>query len=301
MPDDRFIHRRAGHGERSNILSDLEHRVWIQMMLSADDFGILRASAVTLQADNDNLANRPARMIERCISAVVKTGLFLTFDHQRRTYAYQPDWQTWQKVAYPRTTNNPKPTPEALAQCDEPTQKLFAAYPGGAGRKRKERSGDGSENVPETVSDGSPLMRAGGRAKRLTANGERLMANGSEGGLGETGPPMDVWFNDLCAKYPQERVTRGLLTQQAFVKELTDYASGEFVAWALMQANLELNRASHEWRVKGMIPKLEKYLRDGLWRNVLPADPPAAERMDKSTAITLQGAAEFLREGKRGA
>lgn len=176
MPDDRFLHKRAGHSEKVNLLTDLEYRVWTQYLLSADDFGVMRGTHHKLQADNDHLSNRPARVIQRCIDALVACGLIRRFEHQGKPYVYQHDWQSWQKVSYPRTTDNPKPPAAALEACDQNTQGLFLLHPGGAGRTRREHS----QNIPETLPENSPLMRASAPAKRLTANGlgERQEANG---------------------------------------------------------------------------------------------------------------------------
>jgi hypothetical protein len=52
--------------------------------------------------------------------------------------------------------------------------------------------------------------------------------------------------------------------------------------WAEMRANLESQKASHEWGVKGMAPKLEKWLRDGLWKH--PAFTPKAPSSGKTGA-----------------
>jgi hypothetical protein len=112
---------------------------------------------------------------------------------------------------------------------------------------------------------------------------------------------MDVWMRQLQSTYPAHRVTRGRLTEEAFLDALSTYPAGAHVGWTLMQATLELNKASHEWNVKGMIPRLEKYLRDGLWQNALPTAAPVAERLSKSTLKTASGAAEFLEDERRGA
>jgi hypothetical protein len=301
LPDDRFIHRKAGHGQKPNLLTDLEFRVWIQYMSSADDFGVMRGTHHQLQADNDHLASRPAKVIQRCLNRIVTVGLLRAFEHQGKPYVYQHDWQTWQKVAYPRGTNQPAPPPEAIAKCDEPTRKLFAVHPGGAGRKRLERS----ENVSETVQESSPLMRAGGRAKRLTANGERLTANGSEGGPGGTldvgdPPPMDVWARELVNAYPaQGRCGWNLVERPLFDVLMADGGIPPVVAWHALLGRLEAQKRSYQWLVKQMIPRLDKWLREGLHLQELPEHPPSTLVSEKSARVITSGNA-FVAGGANG-
>lgn len=293
MPDDRFIHRRAGHSQKVNMLTDLEHRVWIQYILSADDFGVMRASALTLQADNDHLANRPKAMVQRCIDALVKAGLVHSFEHQNRRYVFQHDWQTWQKVDYPRTTNEPKPPDESVAICDDATRQLFDLHPGGARRKRGEHSG----KVPGIVAEHSPLTRAGAPAKRLTAPGDRLTANGSEGGVGETDPPpIDIWARELVNLYPAQGRCGWNLVERPLFDALHVPGATVDEAWSGLKARLEQHKRSHQWRMKGMIPRLDKWLREGLYLQELPEDAPVAEQLSSKTSRTLAAAAQVMRE-----
>ena len=149
MPDDRFIHRRLGHSERVNSLSDFEFRVWTQYVLSSDDFGVMRFTPATLQADNDALAGegKKAKAVQRALERLAILGLIRTFVHQSRTYCYQHDWQDWQKVEYPRATLHPKPPTDGMSPA---TVKLFAKFPGGWGRKVPQTSAECSPNVPQT-------------------------------------------------------------------------------------------------------------------------------------------------------
>ena len=302
MPDDRFIHRRAGHSQKVNSLTDLEHRVWIQYLLSADDFGVMRGTHHPLQNDNDHLANRPAKAIQRCLAALVTSGLIQRFEHQGKPYVYQHDWQTWQKVSYPRTTTQPCPPLEALSDCDAATQELFRLHPGGAGKRRTERPvntygpfQEHSENVPEIVPEDSPLTRASAPAKRLTANGTRLTANGSEGGPGETVLPLDVAFQQFVAAYPGQGRCASHLAMTAFVDVLHGGAildpQREFTA---LLERLEGHKRSHQWRVKEMIPRLDRYLREGLHLQELP-EHPVASLVSEKTARTLTSGAQFVR------
>lgn len=303
MPVDRFLHPRCGHSVKIAALNSDQYRVWTQYILSADDFGVMRYSAITLRDENAYLESKPEKVVSKWLDAVVASGLIHTFTHQGRAYVYQRDWQTWQKVEYPRATLAPCPPIEEIAECDEFTQLLFQLHPGGRGERfvwpRKKSSAR-----PEKSPDGPDESSTNARAQaRVVANGKRPSANGSgsEGGLGEPAPRMDRWWLEAVDAYPEARRSSGFRAQQAFVDEMSAYPGGPHVAWAKFRANLAVNIASHEWRVKGMIPYLDKYLADGRWKNTLPASGPAAERLSATTQATMEGAAEFIAEGRRGA
>jgi len=88
-------------------------------------------------------------------------------------------------------------------------------------------------------------------------------------------PPLDVWLAQLQDDYPQNRVTYGHMTEQGFVDAFQKDPRPARVVWAEMRSNLENQKAGHEWRVKGMAPKLETWLRDGRWKQRHEVDPPA--------------------------
>lgn len=157
MPADRMLHPRLGHSKKVNLLTDQEFRVWVHYLLAADDFGVMRCEAVALQAGSDHLANRPRKAVQRSLERLVGVGLIRTFEHQGRVYVYQPDWQDWQHIGYPRATINPCPP---LDECSDKTRALFVRH---------------SANIPETLPEHSDPSRA-----RETAHGLRLPANGPE-------------------------------------------------------------------------------------------------------------------------
>lgn len=162
MPADRLFHPRAGHSRKVNALSDFEFRVWWTYELAADDFGVMRRSAVVLQAANDVLAKRAPRVVEKALDRLVEVGLLIAFRHQDESFVCQLDWQDFQKVRHPRESHQPTPPPEILARCSGETRALFLR-----------RFGNSSETDPS-------LAGAGGRE---TANGQRLTANGRGSGV----------------------------------------------------------------------------------------------------------------------
>src|SRR5690349_5254975 len=124
MPADRTFDRGLGGGARLNRLTDFERGVWFVYVLAADDFGVMRFSAITLQETAEWLEQKPKRVIERALERVSGVGLIQTFSHQGRVYCFQTNWQTYQKVEYPRPTAQPKPTDDLIATCDEETRLL---------------------------------------------------------------------------------------------------------------------------------------------------------------------------------
>jgi hypothetical protein len=125
MAQDRLFHKRLGHSEKVNRLTDFEYIVWGCYILSADDYGVMRAAAVTLQADHDRLTEKPQKAVQGALETIIDIGLIVPFEHQGRRYVCQPDWQDFQKVRYPGQSHNPVPPPEVLDRCTAPTRKLF--------------------------------------------------------------------------------------------------------------------------------------------------------------------------------
>lgn len=172
MPDDRMIHRRMLRGDRIASLTDFERGVWLAYQLLADDFGVMRFSAIDLQKAVW-LETKPQKTIQRAFQAVVDTGLIHVFQDGGRTQVYQRDWNSWQKVRHPRTTIEPCPPAEELLKCDVATQALFRQH----SRCPPEFLQKDSGNVSEIVPQHSGFTRAPALAN-ANGNGERLEANG---------------------------------------------------------------------------------------------------------------------------
>ena len=262
MPADRLLHPRAGKSHKVSMLTDLEYRVWTQYLLSSDDFGVMHATTHAIQNDNLHLALRPAKLIKRCLEALISAGLVHRFEHQGQPYVFQTDWQRWQKVEYPRATINPCPSGTDLEACDDATRDLFTKHPGGQRKTvRPKDAPSDSERTSQMHTEDVPSMRAGPPAKRLTANGLRLEANGER---------LDVAFRSFQSAYPPQRRKGGILLEQAFVTQAAR-AGGP----SALMAALENHKASGQWQDPKLVPGMDTWLNEERWRQQL--EPPTAK------------------------
>lgn len=293
MPADRLFHPRLGHSEKVTGLSDLEFRVWATYILAADDYGVMRMSAVTIQAADDALANRAAKAIDAALKRMVTIGLLSAFDHQGRRYVYTPTWQNHQRVKHPRDTMQPAPPDDGGdGGCSPATQKLLEQHPSNRTEGFPKERGNISETVVQEKSELGSLARAHGRE---TANGKRQTANGSEGVQGDS-PPMDVWARELISLYPAQGRCGWNLVERPLFNALCGDERGPLLAWDALKATLEQHKRSHQWRMKGMIPRLDKWLREGLYLQELPEKASASEQLTPRTSRTLAAAAEIMKE-----
>ena len=316
MPSDRLFHPRLGHSVKVSSLSDLEYRVWTTYVLAADDFGVLRASPVAIQAASTALEQRPSRTMTKCLDRLIAVDLVRTFTHQGDRYLYQPDWQEFQKVRFPARTMCPLPLDTEVSA---PTAQLWDKHPGGRrtddGRASDERPSDDSRTTVARPTDDSRVTASPARGgDRETANGLRLTANGSTGeesekgdrlrrapsrGLQRSGDDLQANFARFWAAYPHKvgkDAARRVFTRLAPDNDLTDR----------MVAAVEQHCASEQWQKDGgqFIPHPRTWLKHGRWKDegvtLATIDAPATGHVSPRRAAMEHAAAEVIAAAKRG-
>ena len=126
-----------------------------------------------------------------------------------------------------------------------------------------------ARSAPEVPAEVTPNTASASPSASASATPDKVKES--------TPPPFDRWLIQLQEDYPQNRVTYGFMTSSGFFDVFQKDPRPPAEVWAEMRNNLENHKASHEWRVKGMAPKLEKWLLDGLWKQRHEAEPPAKE------------------------
>lgn len=295
MPEDRLFHSCLGHSDKVNALTDFEEIVWRDFINTADDFGVMRFSPVTLQSKFDRLDRRSARTVQKALERVRAVGLVFLFDHQERSYCYQRDWQEWQHVRYPRETKQPLPPPSEQLLCNRHTRWLFEHHPGGCKldawkapklwRPDVKAWGKGPDSHPDSFpeQDSEKQTRVD-----LDLNVDLDLSHMSTR-IPAGGPPLDelldVFLRDI---YPKQGYARNWETEQAWVAAFA--GQGVMEQYAVLVAAVAQQTRSIQWR-EGKIPLVTRWLKEQRWNQVLPEPGP---HRDKKTTQLQASSEEFL-------
>jgi len=284
-----MFHPRLMGSKKVTSLTALEQVVWRDLILIADDFGVLIDRVAVLQGPDKFLAGIPADEVGRAMRNVVKVGLFLAFEHQEEGFLCDPTWQTFQKIKYPRRTFLPLPGPAVLARCDEPTVKHYAAFHPLRSEVTVSEFFRKFLKSRQKTRDPQPTLPLSNT--RLMANGKRLTADEEEGGLGE-GPSLEDGFREFYQEYPR--------------KEAPDRARKAYAS--------ARRRASHEAILAGLraqLPTLQAcerrfqphpatWLNDGRWANEVAQPERPMGAMTRANVSTLQQFIEREQGGRPG-
>ncbi len=264
-------------------LNDLEYRVWTDYELVADDFGVLPYSPSMVRAGNPALAARPEPVIQSALNTLVTVGLVLRFEHQGQSFICDPTWQKFQKIERPRRTHYPLPDPATMERCTAETILLFARYhPAASAFPFPKLFANARRIVAKCLRKSRTEDRTTrGLSSRLTANGKRLTARGSEtgGGAGEPEPTFEAFYRPYPRKAGRDAAAR------AWASAITRAAPAEILA-GLMRQLPELTS-----REPKFIPHPATWLNQGRWQDEVA--PRSLVR-----PATAQAVREFVARGE---
>jgi len=109
---------------------------------------------------------------------------------------------------------------------------------------------------------------------------------------------MDVCARELVNLAPPEGRCSWHLVESPLFNALTDkqLAPTPRESWEVLKARLEVHKRSHQWRMKGMVKRLDRWLAEGVYLAEPPEDGPAAERLTPRTTRTAAAVAEIMKE-----
>lgn len=189
MAGQRLSHPEQGLSRKVTALSDFEFRVFEQVKLSSDDFGVMPYTSTILRANNLRLRKATEKQVWDALRRIVQLKLLIVFDHQDESYVCAPQWQKWQKLSFPRKTPYPCPPADALDQCEPETRYLFSFHPGARKiPKQKPESLQSESGITsgELLEDSKP--QGAGIPANANANANANEFSSSEGSLRETKP-----------------------------------------------------------------------------------------------------------------
>lgn len=309
MPGQRMSHPEQSTSKKVTGLDDFQFRVFEQVKLSSDDFGVMPYSSTVLRADNLRLRKATEKQVFDALRHLVKVELLIVFEHQDEAYVCAPVWQTWQQIRFPRKTSRPKPSPEILARCDEATQELFRQHPGGRHKQSGQipnNSGQTSElsgNVPDNIPsrDGSKARHSGAVVPAsANANADaHADANAGESARGDRAAPLIVsplaWGNkhsDHVAGFCDWKCFPTDQAQQ-FAAQLAEHES-----LTPEQTMEDVRRWALSVRASGVIPTGKMYdFWNGQWEGTHGSSQPVTDGAAGRQARTKQRLSRFVEDG----
>lgn len=126
-----MIQPGQGFSRKLTSLTDFEYRVFEQVKLCSDDFGVMPYTPAHVRSQNRRLRRATESVVLSALRQIVSAGIYVVFEHQDEQYLCHRKWQEHQTIDYPRVTHYPKPPADVLARLTPATQYLFQFHPGG--------------------------------------------------------------------------------------------------------------------------------------------------------------------------
>ena len=263
MPADRLTHPRIGRSRKVTAITDFEYRVWDTYRWTADDFGVMPKSAVTLRGENDALRDQHTDAeVAAALQRLIDVDLIVEFDHQGAPFVCSLTWNEHQKIKYPRQTHLPAPPPQLVDRMEVTERKFFRKFHKFFKKSRASRARAGGKRLTLTANANANANGTGEESEK----GDRLRRAPSRGL--QRGGDLQANFERFWAVYPRKvgkEAARRVWRQLAPDNDLTDR----------MIAAAEVQQTSAQWRKDDgqFIPHPKTWLREGRWKDegVAPA------------------------------
>lgn len=294
MPIERLLSPRVGSGHKIEQLSSNEYRIWTIYLLAADDYGVMPLMASKIQGADRWSSKQTAAFVLKALLRLIAVQLVRRFDVNGDAFIFSANWQEHQHIRRPRRTIYPAPPPPLVEECERETRTMFHSRK--ISEEQPQRYGHPPDILPPDNGNISACSRELQQQLQQQPSAIAPVLGGGPEGAAPCDVPLDVWFRELLALYPKQAVSIGRMTEDAWFEVFRTDMRHAAEIWDEMQTHLENQKRGYQWRVKGMVPKLEKWLREGLWKQLHDEHPPSAVVSEK-TAHTLTAAAAFIRGG----
>ena len=191
--------------ERTARLTHVEWRLFVSLLLLADDYGNLRAA--TERIHGAALWAHPREDLAKVLDGLVLAGLVVLYVVAGQRYAHISGWNKHQKVDHPG-----KPLCPALSEGSRITRETVANVPEtlAPDQDQDHDLGSGNSLSPSRGSDSGQIARSNGEAKKWTARkwlslfGKRWISvyGGLAYGGGDTTAKAVAQLEDILAALP---------------------------------------------------------------------------------------------------
>ena len=178
-------------GKVLKLRSDLATLLWIGIIASTDDEGIIELDADVLKSSLNIKA--PVEDVDQCLSLMTERGMLVPYQHDGQTFAFLPRFYRHQTLDRPSPSKHSRPPDAILCQHEAYVAARNAAFASNRSRHKDEFSPS-----PEPVQD---------KSRTCPAETKRNEPNGSEAKICQSSlPPVrgDFRVRPAPPKWPQD-------------------------------------------------------------------------------------------------
>jgi hypothetical protein len=169
-------HRKVGP------LSDREYRLWVSMMVEADDEGRFIADTAQLRAQTWPYHDITIPEVEAAVLAIAKRGSIRLYHVGKIRFGCFPAWREHQHPKYPKPSSNPPPRfPQRSPKAGGKVGNHWGTFPPGEGLSLEGLSKEGLTTTARYDQNGpAPVDNSRQRPPGSTKHPDALLSTSSE-------------------------------------------------------------------------------------------------------------------------